>query len=96
MTKLITLLLLVLASFAANAQKPNILVIFGDDVGVTNISAYSQGLMGYVTPNIDRIGREGAIFLHYYGEQSCTAGRSAFLTGQHIIRTGLSLSLIHI
>jgi len=86
-----TFLLLVLASFASSAQqKPNILVIFGDDVGVTNISAYSQGLMGYVTPNIDRIGREGAIFLHYYGEQSCTAGRSAFLTGQHIIRTGLS------
>ena len=92
MTKLnTTLLLFVLASFATTAQqKPNILVIFGDDVGVTNISAYSQGLMGYVTPNIDRIGREGAIFLHYYGEQSCTAGRSAFLTGQHIIRTGLS------
>jgi len=92
MTKLnTTLLLFVLVSFGTTAQqKPNILVIFGDDVGVTNISAYSQGLMGYVTPNIDRIGREGAIFLHYYGEQSCTAGRSAFLTGQHIIRTGLS------
>ena len=92
MTKLnTTFLLLVLASFATTAQqKPNILVIFGDDVGVMNISAYSQGLMGYVTPNIDRIGREGAMFLHYYAEQSCTAGRSAFLTGQHIIRTGLS------
>ena len=86
-----TLLFLVLVSFATMAQqKPNILVIFGDDVGVMNISAYSQGLMGYVTPNIDRIGREGAMFLHYYAEQSCTAGRSAFLTGQHIIRTGLS------
>ena len=84
-----TFLLVVLASFASPAQqKPNILVIFGDDVGVMNISAYSQGLMGYVTPNIDRIGREGAMFLHYYAEQSCTAGRSAFLTGQHIIRTG--------
>jgi arylsulfatase len=75
----------------AQAQaKPNILVIFGDDVGVTNISAYSDGLMGYETPNIDRIGREGIRFLHYYGEQSCTAGRAAFLTGQHGIRTGLT------
>jgi arylsulfatase len=71
-------------------RKPNILVIWGDDIGIANISAYSNGLMGNETPNIDRIGREGIIFLHYYGEQSCTAGRSAFLTGQHIIRTGLS------
>ncbi|MCI0362183.1 MAG: arylsulfatase [Planctomycetaceae bacterium] len=71
-------------------QKPNIVVIFGDDIGTTNVSAYSDGLMGYETPNIDRIAREGLRFLHYYGEQSCTAGRSAFLTGQHIIRTGLS------
>ncbi len=70
--------------------KPNILVIFGDDIGIANLSTYSQGLMGYETPNIDRIAREGLKFLHYYGEQSCTAGRSAFLTGQHIIRTGLS------
>ncbi len=70
--------------------KPNILVIFGDDIGIANISAYSNGLMGYETPNIDRIAREGIKFQHYYGEQSCTAGRSAFLTGQHIIRTGLS------
>ena len=70
--------------------RPNILVIFGDDIGIANISAYSNGLMGYATPNIDRIGREGVMCLHYYGEQSCTAGRSAFLTGQHIIRTGLS------
>src|ERR1700735_1745381 len=61
--------------------KPNILVIWGDDVGVANISAYSNGLMGYETPNIDRIGREGIKFQHYYGEQSCTAGRAAFLTG---------------
>jgi arylsulfatase A-like enzyme len=72
------------------AGKPNILVIYGDDIGITNISAYSDGLMGYETPNIDRIGKEGLRFLQYYGEQSCTAGRSAFLTGQHIIRTGLS------
>jgi arylsulfatase len=75
----------------AQAQdKPNILVIFGDDVGVSNISAYSDGLMGYETPNIDRIGNEGIRFLHYYGEQSCTAGRAAFLTGQHGLRTGLT------
>jgi len=71
-------------------NKPNILVIFGDDIGITNVSAYSSGLMGYETPNIDRIGKEGIRFLQYYGEQSCTAGRSAFLTGQHIIRSGLS------
>ncbi len=73
-----------------SGSKPNILVIFGDDIGITNISAYSDGLMGYETPHIDRIANEGIRFLHYYGEQSCTAGRSAFLTGQHIIRTGLS------
>ena len=72
------------------AGKPNILVIWGDDIGIANISAYSNGLMGYETPNIDRIAQEGIKFQHYYGEQSCTAGRSAFLTGQHIIRTGLS------
>jgi arylsulfatase len=71
-------------------RKLNILVIWGDDIGIANISAYSNGLMGYETPNIDRIAREGLKMQHYYGEQSCTAGRSAFLTGQHIIRTGLS------
>jgi arylsulfatase A-like enzyme len=75
---------------ARSGQRPNILVIFGDDIGIANLSTYTQGLMGYETPNIDRIAREGVKFLHYYGEQSCTAGRSAFLTGQHIIRTGLS------
>jgi arylsulfatase A-like enzyme len=74
----------------ASAAKPNILVIFGDDIGITNLSCYSDGLMGYETPNIDRIAREGLKFLHYYGEQSCTAGRAAFLTGQHGIRTGLT------
>jgi arylsulfatase A-like enzyme len=79
------------ASTTAQAgKKPNILVIFGDDIGVTNISAYSDGLMGYETPNIDRIAKEGIRFLHYYGEQSCTAGRAAFLTGQHGLRTGLT------
>jgi arylsulfatase len=75
---------------APSGRKPNILIIWGDDVGVANISAYSNGLMGYETPNIDRIGREGIKFLHYYGEQSCTAGRAAFLTGQHGIRSGLT------
>jgi arylsulfatase A-like enzyme len=70
--------------------KPNILVIFGDDIGTANVSAYSDGLMGYATPNIDRLANEGLRLLHYYGEQSCTAGRSAFLTGQHVIRSGLS------
>jgi len=71
-------------------EKPNILIIWGDDIGISNISAYSDGLMGYTTPNIDRIANEGMRFLHYYGEQSCTAGRAAFLTGQHGLRTGLT------
>jgi arylsulfatase A-like enzyme len=70
--------------------KPNILVIFGDDIGVTNLSCYSDGVMGYDTPNIDRLANEGLRFLHYYGEQSCTAGRAAFLTGQHGLRSGLT------
>jgi arylsulfatase A-like enzyme len=77
-------------SQAAEAKKPNILVIFGDDIGIANLSCYSDGLMGYTTPNIDRLANEGIRFLHYYGEQSCTAGRAAFLTGQHGIRTGLT------
>jgi arylsulfatase A-like enzyme len=71
-------------------RKPNILVIFGDDIGQTNVSAYSFGLMGYKTPNIDRIAREGMMFTDYYAEQSCTAGRSSFITGQCTLRTGLS------
>ena len=75
---------------ASSAKKPNILVIFGDDIGQTNVSAYSMGMMGYRTPNIDRIAKEGMIFTDYYAEQSCTAGRSAFLTGQCTLRTGLS------
>nr|WP_225612243.1 arylsulfatase [Paracoccus sp. PAR01] len=70
--------------------KPNILVIFGDDIGQGNISAYTKGLMGYTTPNIDRIANEGMIFTDYYAEQSCTAGRSTFITGQSTFRTGLS------
>jgi len=72
------------------ADKPNILVIFGDDIGIANVSAYSSGVMGYETPNIDRLAKEGLRLQHYYGEQSCTAGRAAFLTGQHGIRTGLT------
>ena len=74
---------------AQEAQKPNILVIFGDDVGQTNISAYSFGVMGYKTPNIDRIAKEGMMFTDYYAENSCTAGRSTFITGQVCLRTGL-------
>ena len=72
------------------AAKPNILVIWGDDIGITNLSCYSDGLMGYRTPNIDRIADEGMRFTDSYGEQSCTAGRSSFITGQSAFRTGLS------
>ena len=71
-------------------RRPNILVIFGDDIGQANISAYTHGLVGYKTPNIDRIANEGMMFTDYYAEQSCTAGRSSFLTGQATLRTGLS------
>jgi arylsulfatase A-like enzyme len=71
-------------------RKPNILVIFGDDIGVTNVSAYGRGVMGFMTPNIDRIGAEGGVFVTYYGQQSCTAGRAAFITGQSPFRTGLT------
>ncbi len=79
-----------LASMAATAaDKPNILAIFGDDVGYWNISAYNQGMMGYETPNIDRIANEGALFTDHYAQQSCTAGRAAFITGQEPFRTGL-------
>ena len=78
------------SSANAEAKKPNILVIWGDDVGLTNISAYSKGMMGYKTPNIDRIAKEGILFTDYYGEQSCTAGRSSFIMGQSVFRTGLS------
>ena len=71
-------------------SQPNILVIWGDDIGISNLSCYSDGLMGYRTPNIDRIADEGARFTDYYGEQSCTAGRAAFICGQNPIRTGLT------
>jgi arylsulfatase A-like enzyme len=85
---------LVLAASPVSAQtaapaKPNILVLFGDDIGYWNVSAYNHGMMGYRTPNIDRIAREGAIFTDAYAQQSCTAGRAAFITGQSPIRTGL-------
>ncbi len=75
---------------AQDGDLPNILIIWGDDIGQSNISAYSMGLVGYRTPNIDRVAREGMIFTDYYGEQSCTAGRSTFITGQSAFRTGLS------
>ncbi|WP_312362821.1 arylsulfatase [Ensifer sp.] len=94
--KLAALGLLLLSSSAYAQQpapatdKPNVLVIFGDDIGQSNVSAYTMGVMGYRTPNIDRIAHEGAIFTDYYAEQSCTAGRSTFITGQSTLRTGLS------
>ena len=77
----------------ANAQqprKPNIVIIWGDDIGQSNVSAYSRGMMGYQTPNIDRIATEGVMFTDYYAEQSCTAGRASFITGQSGLRTGLT------
>jgi arylsulfatase len=73
----------------AGGKKPNILVIFGDDIGVPQISAYTMGMMGYRMPNIDRIASEGAIFTDAYGQQSCTAGRASFILGQEPFRTGL-------
>ena len=79
----------VMPAKAQTGVTPNILVIMGDDIGLWNISAYNRGMMGYRTPSIDRIAREGAIFTDYYGQQSCTAGRAAFITGQSPIRTGL-------
>ena len=77
-------------SFASTPKKPNILVIMGDDIGIPNLSAYSRGLMGYKTPNIDRIANEGMMLTDYYAENSCTAGRAAFITGQTVLRTGMS------
>ncbi len=74
----------------ANRSKPNILILWGDDIGWWNISYNNRGQMGYRTPNIDRIGHEGCTFTDYYGQQSCTAGRAAFITGQNPIRTGLT------
>ena len=94
---LVALLTLALGTLAivpgdaeAIGEKPNILVIWGDDVGYWNVSHNNRGMMGYRTPNIDRIADEGLSFTDYYGEQSCTAGRSAFITGQQPVRTGLT------
>ena len=84
------MLAIFIAASALSQNKPNILVVWGDDVGQSNISAYTMGVVGYRTPNIDRIAKEGMIFTDYYGEQSCTAGRSSFITGQSVFRTGLS------
>lgn len=92
MKRIFIALLLTLVPIAAVAQsdKPNFLIVWGDDIGWYNISAYNQGVMGYHTPNIDRIAKEGMLFTDWYGQQSCTAGRAAFITGQSPIRTGLT------
>jgi arylsulfatase A-like enzyme len=86
----VALLSSVADSASAQSQRPNIVIIWGDDVGQSNVSAYTRGMMGYRTPNIDRIAREGMLFTDYYAEQSCTAGRASFITGQHGMRTGLT------
>jgi arylsulfatase len=78
------------ANLAQAGKKPNICIIWGDDIGQTNLSCYTRGLLGYQTPNIDRLAKEGMMFTDYYGEQSCTAGRASFITGQHGLRTGLT------
>jgi arylsulfatase A-like enzyme len=78
------------AAQAQQQQRPNIVVLWGDDIGVANVSAYSFGVMGYKTPNIDRVAHEGLMFTDYYAEQSCTAGRASFITGQAGLRTGLT------
>jgi arylsulfatase A-like enzyme len=78
------------AAQAQQQQRPNIVVLWGDDIGVANVSAYSFGVMGYKTPNIDRVAHEGLMFTDYYAEQSCTAGRASFITGQTGLRTGLT------
>lgn len=80
---------LVSTAAAQSSKKPNIIVLWGDDIGVHNISAYNHGIMGYQTPNIDRIAKEGALFTDSYSQQSCTAGRASFILGQHPFRTGL-------
>jgi arylsulfatase A-like enzyme len=88
--RVVALLALTMVPAIQAADKPNILVIWGDDIGQFNVSAYNMGVMGYKTPNIDRIAAEGAVFTDWYGQQSCTAGRAAFITGQSPIRTGLT------
>jgi arylsulfatase A-like enzyme len=87
---LLLMMCLIAVGSVSAADKPNILVIWGDDIGQSNISYYTHGLMGYKTPHIDRIATEGMVFTDYYAEQSCTAGRSSFITGQSVFRTGLS------
>ena len=87
---LLTAIVIPQVSFAQTAKKPNILVIFGDDIGQANVSRYTHGVVGYMTPNIDRIGAEGMTFTDYYAENSCTAGRATFITGQAAMRTGLT------
>ena len=89
-TTLMLLLVLPLTLMSQKNKKPNILVIWGDDIGWSNPSIYNRGMMGYKTPNIDAIGQEGIMFTDYYSQQSCTAGRSAFITGQSPYRTGLT------
>jgi len=84
------LVLIACPTWAAEQKKPNILILWGDDIGGFNISAYNQGMMGYRTPSIDSIAKEGALFTDWYGQQSCTAGRAAFITGQSPIRSGLT------
>jgi arylsulfatase len=81
---------------AATADKPNIVIIWGDDIGQSNVSAYSMGLMGYQTPNIDRVAKEGMIFTDYYAEQSCTAGRASFITGQSGFRASSARTILAI
>jgi arylsulfatase len=90
MRVLITAVPLLIGTANAQTAKPNILVIWGDDIGQFNVSAYNMGMMGYRTPNIDSIAKDGAVFTDWYGQQSCTAGRAAFITGQSPIRTGLT------
>ena len=96
--RVLTIIVVAACSAVAQAQarvgsrdvkKPNILIIWGDDIGYWNVSAYNLGMMGYRTPNIDRIAREGALYTDWYGQQSCTAGRACFITGQSGFRTGL-------
>ena len=86
----LSLLMLAISATSMAADKPNILVIWGDDIGQFNVSAYNMGMMGYKTPNIDSIAKNGAVFTDWYGQQSCTAGRAAFITGQSPMRTGLT------
>ncbi|WP_234879818.1 sulfatase-like hydrolase/transferase [Aeromonas veronii] len=91
-----SLALMATAGSATAAAKPNILAIMGDDIGYWNISAYNQGMMGYQTPNLDRIANEGALFTDHYGQQSCTAGRTAFINGEEPFRTSLLSKGFHL